>query len=260
MSFAKKIAVFSAAILSLQALPALGASASNSLSAEQAARAESYAYLADFGADEEILAAAVNSSGLDVHDYLAVYYSKSNAVNKDIQFISKTFYSNAINTYSSPNEVNSVIPVNVNNLNFEGNSNVTGGHILTCSGELAPTAANQKLFYITFEQNTSAASVSSISPSSLSQLWIKGSDGKYDEADWNSYISCDVVGLGDVNLDGRIDITDSVYAAKIVNNTFTFTDERKQRAAADVNRDGNVTQGDIDIINQYLAHMITCFY
>ena len=72
MSFSKKFAVLSAAILSLQALPALGASASNALSAEQAALADAYAYLADFGADESVLAAAVNSNGLDVHDYCTI--------------------------------------------------------------------------------------------------------------------------------------------------------------------------------------------
>lgn len=65
LSISKKFAILSAAVLCLQALPVFSASASSSLSAEQAARADAYAYLADFGADEDILAAAVNSSGLD---------------------------------------------------------------------------------------------------------------------------------------------------------------------------------------------------
>lgn len=260
MSFSKKFAVLSAAILSLQALPALGASASNALSAEQAALADAYAYLADFGADESVLAAAVNSNGLDVHDYVAVYYSKSNAVNKEIQFVSRTFYSDAIKLYVPSGSTSCINPVNVDNYRPDGITVETNGHTIDSIFDFTPTAANEKLFYITFEQNTSAASVSSIYTHSSSHLWIKNSQGNYDGYNWSSYIDCDVVGLGDVNLDGRIDIQDSVFAAQIANGTYTFTNRRKQLAAADVNRDGSVTREDIDLINQYLAHLINCLY
>lgn len=264
MSFSKKFAVLSAAILSLQALPALGASASNALSAEQAALADAYAYLADFGADESVLAAAVNSNGLDVHDYLAVYYSKSNAVNKDFRFASRTFYSDAIIPYGVYDEItnttSSIIPKGNTESISESGASVTGGHTLDYTCLISPRAANEKLFYVMLERGNSTASATSVSPHAFSLLWEKDSNGKYLGRDWDSYIDCDVVGLGDVNLDGRIDIQDSVFAAQIANGTCTFTNRRKQIVAADVNGDGAVTQADVDDINRYLAHFITCFY
>lgn len=264
MSITKKFAILSAAVLCLQALPVFSASASSSLSAEQAARAEAYAYLADFGADEDILAAAVNSSGMDIHDYIAVYYSKSNAVNKDIRFESRTFYSTAIKPYEyyseELNKFTSVIPLKNSSYAFEATTAVTGGHTFDYTCNLSAESTNEKLFYVLFEQNTSSASVTSVYPHASSSLWVKGANGKYTGQDWTSYVDCDIIGLGDVNLDGRISIQDSIAATQISNGTYTFTNERKQIAAADVNGDNEVNQNDIDDINRYLAHMISCFY
>ncbi len=88
-----------------------------------------------------------------------------------------------------------------------------------------------------------------------------GYNNVYDQSD--NYFSiaaatttitfCD--SYGDVNQDGSVTISDSLYISQYVAGTRTLTDEQKLRA--DVDQDGQITSTDSTMISEYLAKIRT---
>ncbi len=63
--------------------------------------------------------------------------------------------------------------------------------------------------------------------------------------------------LGDVNVDGKVDITDiSVLSVALVDKK---TLEEKSKKNADVDRDGEAGLTDLSTIKQYVSKVITSF-
>ena len=72
-------------------------------------------------------------------------------------------------------------------------------------------------------------------------------------------ISYDLINLklGDVNLDGVININDVTYIQ--MHDVQLITLGELEKKAADVNRDGEITIRDATLIQMYLANIITSF-
>ena len=72
-------------------------------------------------------------------------------------------------------------------------------------------------------------------------------------------ISYDLINLklGDVNLDGVININDVTYIQ--MHDVRLITLGELEKKAADVNRDGEITIRDATLIQMYLANIITSF-
>lgn len=69
----------------------------------------------------------------------------------------------------------------------------------------------------------------------------------------NSYNTIGPNSLGDINDDGIVDFNDVVLVQGYIDNVRTFTDDQIKRA--DVNKDGQITQEDADLINRYSVGM-----
>jgi hypothetical protein len=67
-----------------------------------------------------------------------------------------------------------------------------------------------------------------------------------------------MVVLGDVNMDGKIDITDATAIAKHLVMARELIDP--QLESADVSGDGFVDVRDITLIQQFLAELISAFH
>ena len=63
--------------------------------------------------------------------------------------------------------------------------------------------------------------------------------------------------LGDVNNDGKIDVTDATLVQMIAAEVVVPTEA--QKAAGDVNKDGSVDVSDATLIQMYAAETITHF-
>ncbi len=63
--------------------------------------------------------------------------------------------------------------------------------------------------------------------------------------------------LGDVNLDGVVNVIDAQQVSRYVSNLTTFTDQQKKNA--DVNGNGVITTADSDLISKYSVGLITSF-
>ena len=60
---------------------------------------------------------------------------------------------------------------------------------------------------------------------------------------------------GDVNLDGRVDITDAVLLNKAVANAVTLSSAARQNS--DCMQDGELTSDDAVVLMQFLVHIVT---
>jgi len=60
--------------------------------------------------------------------------------------------------------------------------------------------------------------------------------------------------VGDVNLDGNIDLTDAVMLGKIISGSVEMNDQQKQNA--DCTKDGSVTTDDTQLLMQFLMHNV----
>ena len=232
------IALFSAlTMLSCSALPVVA----DNVPADYA---DAYAYLTSIGMEEKALAAA-ESGDLAVDSFAAVYYRKSEAANREMQMFCRPFFAHSVLPYSTTTDKDT-------EQHFEGYSQHEDGCTFTLSLH-ALASTDPELITVYFEAQDASASVASISDSGFNELWIKEEDGRYYGQDWADYVECEILGLGDVNLDGTLNVNDLADAAKIANSAFTFTDERKQRAAADIDGDGVVTQADVDLLSDSLT-------
>lgn len=242
----KFIAAFMASIMTFCSCPIKRANAEETDA--PLTSSEIFDILSASGADEDLISMAMTRSNSYINDFVVYYYSKSPAVNQTLYWGSSTFFNSNIIPYYFPlsstgvmlgsNSVSSPIqPTYV--------TNTTGGKLVNYNVISTPTAANQLILAVLFTSASSSASTASLVP----QL-----------SAWNTYISADVVGVGDVNLDGWIDVSDAVGAASIADGLFVFTNERKQRAAADVDGDGSVTQNDVSDILKYIAEQISTFF
>lgn len=233
------IALFSAlAMLSCGALPVVA----DNVPADYA---DAYAYLTSIGMEEKALAAA-ESGDLAVDSFAVVYYRKSEAANREMRVFCRPFYTDSVAPYSI------VSGKNIKQV-FKGYTRQEDGCIFDLDFRAYPSTDPQ-LITVYFEAQDASASVASIIPDYATYfLWIKEEDGKFYGQDWADYVECEILGLGDVNLDGTLNVNDLADAAKIANSVFTFTDERKQRAAADIDGDGVVTQADVELLSDSLT-------
>ena len=60
--------------------------------------------------------------------------------------------------------------------------------------------------------------------------------------------------VGDVNLDGNIDLTDAVILGKIISGSVEMNDQQKQNA--DCTKDSSVTTDDTQLLMQFLMHNV----
>jgi len=65
--------------------------------------------------------------------------------------------------------------------------------------------------------------------------------------------------MGDVNLDGRVEIADATLILQSLTNNVYYELSEKGKLAADVNFDGVVNRADAEIIQQLDAGMINGF-
>lgn len=63
------------------------------------------------------------------------------------------------------------------------------------------------------------------------------------------------VAVGDVNQDGRLDVTDAVLLSKAVNGSVTVSDA--QRETMDCDGDGDITANDVTTLMRFLVHLET---
>ena len=63
------------------------------------------------------------------------------------------------------------------------------------------------------------------------------------------------VAVGDVNQDGRVDVTDAVLLSKAVNGSVTVSDA--QRETMDCDGDGDITANDVTTLMRFLVHLET---
>ena len=61
--------------------------------------------------------------------------------------------------------------------------------------------------------------------------------------------------IGDVNQDGRVDVTDAVLLSKAVNGSVTVSDA--QRETMDCDGDGDITANDVTTLMRFLVHLET---
>ena len=59
---------------------------------------------------------------------------------------------------------------------------------------------------------------------------------------------------GDVNLDGRVDITDAVLLSKAVSGSVEVNDV--QKSAMDCDGDGEISSNDVTTLMQFLVHAV----
>lgn len=206
--------------------------------------ADAYTYLASVGMEESALAAA-ESGDLAVDRFAVAYYRKAVLADQEIYMYCAPFYTSSLKAYSTT-------PGSNVEQDLEGTTRYDNGVTFDALFAAYPST-DSKLITMYLEAQDTTASVASISDSGLDLLWIKGEDELFYGQDWKEYVECDVLGLGDVNQDGKLNINDLADAVKIVNGALTFTDERVQKAAADLDGDGQVTQADIDLLSDSLT-------
>lgn len=207
--------------------------------------ADAYTYLASVGMEESALAAA-ESGDLAVDRFAVAYYRKADAANQEMRVFCRPFHTDSL----KPDSI--VVSENAKR-NFNGYTRQEDGRFFDLVFYAYPSA-DSEIITVYFEAQDTTASVASIlSDPEANYLWVKGEDETFYGQDWKEYVECDVLGLGDVNQDGKLNINDLADAVKIVNGALTFTDERVQKAAADLDGDGQVTQADIDLLSDSLT-------
>ena len=69
-----------------------------------------------------------------------------------------------------------------------------------------------------------------------------------------TYLDDDTPLCGDVNLDGRVDITDAVLLSKAVSGSVEVNDV--QKSAMDCDGDGEISSNDATTLMQFLVHAV----
>ena len=79
-------------------------------------------------------------------------------------------------------------------------------------------------------------------------------DGSYADSFYCNYLPDDTGICGDVNLDGKVNLLDSVLLAKAVNGSVTVNDMQKKNM--DCDGSGEIDIDDVTTLMQFLVHAV----
>ncbi len=214
------------------------------------------------GIDEKLIDAAMSAptrTSNNIADYVATYYVKSIAINETLHIYARTY--SGSDAALAPNATGTCVHnwVLLSNTN-ESTTNMIGGTMHNFDCKVTPDSTQIPLFDVCFSNTGYSGTGAPISVHANSCLFVgAGNNPSYEN--WNDYMNCKTLGLGDVNLDGTINIDDALYATYIKEEDplMVYSDELKQRRAANVDGYNGVTSTDITMILQYLANMRTSF-
>jgi len=241
-------------------------SAAHSASARaQLSNEQIYNILMNEGFDRDLVSAAMSQTRTanNVHDFIAAYYPKQAAINRSLQISSRTSYDSFIVEpfcHVGKNGSSCVIDYyNGQSASDEQFCIMGSTRYIEYECTVTPTSVSAPMFDVLFWR-TAPNVTPDFSCLSSSTCKKQSASGQYVSVNWSSYITCKIIGVGDVDCNGSIDVADALAAINIKNNEWTFSDEITERRAADVDGDGDVDQNDVNDILDYLANLRDTFF